>query len=118
MKELSCDKKRDPVNRMIRNLTAAEFVAWLVEYHGLPHHAAETVEMNLREQLKWQRLQGRLDRRPAISVIAQIFRLRSSVNRLDRQRNADKRIISELMADDPDLTIAEDEALIRDAGHG
>jgi hypothetical protein len=85
MKPLLFDKRRDPVSRMVRSLTAEEIVDWLVEYHGLPPNSASTVKTNLREQLKWQRLQGRLDRLPVVAVIAKLLRLRSSVKRLERQ---------------------------------
>lgn len=61
LRKLSCDKKKDPVERIIRNMTAKEFVDWLVEYKGLPNGSAENVRMNLDEQFKYHNLQGRLN---------------------------------------------------------
>lgn len=58
--KLSCDKKVDPTERKIRNLTAKEFTDWLIKYHGLPKGAADTVRMNLEEQYKYHNLNGRL----------------------------------------------------------
>lgn len=58
--KLSCDKKLDPIERKIRNLTAKEFVDWMIKYHGLPKGSAETVRMNLDEQYKFHNLNGRL----------------------------------------------------------
>lgn len=78
MDSLSCDERVDPVSRMVRDLTAQEFVDWLIEYHGLPAASASTVEMNLREQYKWHRLQGRLDRSGAALVVAELLQMRRS----------------------------------------
>jgi len=78
MKTMTCDQRSDPVARMVRDLTADEFVAWLVEYHGLPQSSASTVEMNLREQYKWHRLQGRLDQNTTAGLVAQLFLIRRS----------------------------------------
>lgn len=50
-----------------------------MEYHHLPKASAETVEMNLREQYKWQRLQGRLDQRPTAAIVAELLHMRQSV---------------------------------------
>jgi len=81
---LFCDKTSDPVQRRIRALTAEEFAAWLVQHRGLPEVSAETVIINLREQFQWHRLQGRLDRRPALAILARLWGLRQSVRCLER----------------------------------
>ena len=80
---LSCDQRPDPVDRMIRDLTPAETVAWLVRYKGLSEDVADNVESNLRESFKWQRLQGRLDQTPWLAVLASLWGLRSEVSRLE-----------------------------------
>lgn len=74
----SCDEREDPVERMVRDLTAEEFVAWLVKYHNLPESAGDTVVRNLREQYRWHRLQGRLDKSGAALVIAELLNMRRS----------------------------------------
>lgn len=84
MKKRSCDERRDPVARMVRDLTAREFVDWLVEHHGLPKGSADTVESNLREQYKWHRLQGRLDNNPTAHLLATILSMRASPKALER----------------------------------
>lgn len=77
------DKRDDPVDRMLRDCTAGEFVEWMVRYHGLSTDSAKTIEINLREQFKWHRLQGRLDRPSALTVLAQIVGARGSVSQLN-----------------------------------
>lgn len=81
---LSCDERADPVDRRIRDLTAKEFVDWLVKYKGLPEEARENVEVNLREQYCWHRLQGRLDRHPFAALVAQLLLLRRGTKSLER----------------------------------
>lgn len=78
MDKLSCQKRADPVDRMVSDLTAEEFVAWLIEYHGLPACARDTVVSNLREQYKWHRLQGRLDRNTTAGLVAELLLMRQS----------------------------------------
>ncbi len=78
------DKRDDPVDRLVRDCTPAEFVEWLVKYKKLPPEQAENVEINLREQFKWHRLQGRLDRPSFAAVLAQLLGLRGSPSRLRR----------------------------------
>ncbi|HDR9065494.1 TPA: hypothetical protein ACU967_002251 [Burkholderia contaminans] len=78
MRKLECSASPDPVNRLVRALTAKEITVWLVEHHGLKPGARETVESNLREQFRWHRLQGRLDRGGWLSFIATLFGLRQS----------------------------------------
>lgn len=84
MRVISCNERNDPVERMVRDMTAKEFVEWLVEHHNLPKGSAETVEMNLREQYKWHRLQGRLDRGGTAMVIAEMLQMRQSPKTLER----------------------------------
>lgn len=84
MKNASCNERKDPVERMVHDLTAAEMVEWLIEYHGLDKGSAETVEINLREQLKWHRLQGRLDRGGFALIAAELLRMRRSPMTLER----------------------------------
>jgi hypothetical protein len=71
---------------MVRDLTPAEFVQWLVEYHGLPAESANTAESNLREQLKWHRLQGRVERGGVALVIAEMLCMRRTPMILERQQ--------------------------------
>ncbi|MBN3822299.1 hypothetical protein G3O00_01530 [Burkholderia sp. Ac-20384] len=68
----------DPVQGMVRALSAKEMVDWMVKHHGLPEGARQTVEMNLREQFKWHRLQGRLDRGGWLNFFATLFGLKQS----------------------------------------
>lgn len=71
--------RKDPVGRMVCDLTAKELVDWMVKYHKLPVDSASTVEMNLREQYKWHRLQGRLDRGfKVLFAIAGLLRIRQN----------------------------------------
>lgn len=69
---------------MVRDTTPEEFVEWLVEYHGLPKGSARTVEMNLREQFKWHRLQGRLDRNTTAGLVAELLLMRRSPMTLEK----------------------------------
>jgi hypothetical protein len=89
MKTISCNERTDPVARMVRDMTAKEFVEWMVEHHALPAGSASTVESNLREQYKWHRLQGRLDNNPTASLLATLFCLRASTKALNRPEEGD-----------------------------
>jgi hypothetical protein len=60
MKEPQCNKRTDKVDRLVSDMTAAETVAWLVQYHDLPPAAIETVTRNLETQYNWHELSGRL----------------------------------------------------------
>ncbi len=84
MDKLNCDRRKDPVMRMIRDLTPSEFVSWLIEHHGLPVESMRTVEINLRDQFKFHRLQGRLDRKSNLAILADLWKLRQSVMVLSR----------------------------------
>lgn len=81
---MKCNERKDPVDQMVRDMTAKEVVDWLVEYHRLPKSSASTVESNLREQFKWHRLQGRLDRGGFALIVACMLNMRSSVMKLVR----------------------------------
>jgi hypothetical protein len=74
------------VDAMVLNLTPAECVEWLVEYKGLPNdpQTIENVEMNLREQFKWHRLQGRLDQGGFFYFLACLLGLYRSVRSLEK----------------------------------
>lgn len=76
MKPFACDQRVDPVERLVRDLSAEEMVEWMVKYHGLPKSNADTVISNLREQYRWHRLQGRLDHRPFLILLAELWGLR------------------------------------------
>ncbi len=52
----------DPVSRMVRDCTAEELTDWLIKNHGLRPESRTTVVSNLRDQFRWHRLSGRLDR--------------------------------------------------------
>lgn len=78
MSAASCDQRKDPVARMVRDMTAEEMVDWMVKYHGLPEGSRDTVVSNLREQYRWHRLQGRLDRTPTVQLLAQMLAMRQS----------------------------------------
>ena len=73
----------DPVQDLVRALPAEVFVDWLIEYHGLPETARSVVESNLRTNFRWHRLQGRLDNRPAIATLAEVWQLRQHVRSLE-----------------------------------
>lgn len=78
-----CNTSADPV----RDLSAEAFTAWLIECHGLPESAQLTVVGNLREQFKWHRLQGRLDRHPVLSLLAELLALRWPVKTLEAKNS-------------------------------
>jgi len=59
--KLAFIKRKDKVSRRITDLTAKEFVDWLIKYHGLPAGARQTVTMNLNEQFQWHQLRGRTE---------------------------------------------------------
>lgn len=52
MKTNEREMRKDPVARMVCDLSAEEVVGWLIEFHGLDKSSAQTVEMNLREQFR------------------------------------------------------------------
>lgn len=85
----TCTQRKDPVARMVRDMTAQDVVNWLVEYHGLPKSSADTVEMNLREQFKWHRLQGRLDQNTTAGLVAQLLVMRQSPMVLEKPVKAE-----------------------------
>lgn len=85
MDKLSCQKRKDPVARLVMDMTPHEVVQWMIEYHGLPFVCAETIERTLREQFKFHRLQGRLDQRSNLAILADLLRLRQSVKILERR---------------------------------
>lgn len=58
--KLSCDKHKDPVERLVRDCTAKEMVDWMIKHHGLPKGSAETVRSNLDQQFRHHNLRGRL----------------------------------------------------------
>lgn len=84
MDKLSCDKRKDPVSRLVRDLTPSEVVSWMVQFHGLPVESAETVETNLRSQFKYHRLQGRLDRNSGLAILAELWKCRQTAKILER----------------------------------
>lgn len=67
----------DPVDRMIADCTATEFVDWLIWRGSAEESDKNTLISNLNEQFKWHRLQGRLDRRPGLAVLAELWGLRA-----------------------------------------
>lgn len=73
VKELSCHKRMDPVDRLVSDLTPEEFVDWLIEYHDLPEPARGVVTDNLTRQFHTHRLRGRLDRWPAWAALAELL---------------------------------------------
>lgn len=77
------DTTKDPVDKMIRDCSAEEFIQWLIDYHELPNNSLkECIISNLKDQFKWHRLQGRLDTRPTAAVIAEIFLMRADIRKL------------------------------------
>lgn len=86
----SCEDRKDPVDRMLRDCMAKEFTDWMLQYKSLIPAEAENVEVNLREQFKWHRLQGRIDQSPLLIFIATLWGLRGSVARLNKPKNADE----------------------------
>jgi hypothetical protein len=76
-KEFACSSRPDPVDRMVRDCTAAEFTDWLVWAKSMPEECRENTESNLREQFKWHRLQGRLDHQSFLSLLAHLWGLRT-----------------------------------------
>jgi hypothetical protein len=72
----------DPVDAQCAAITAEGMVDWLIKYHSLPEGARDIVTLNLRQQFRWHRLQGRCDRRPFLLVLAELFRVRQSAKEL------------------------------------
>lgn len=73
MKTLEMHARTDPVDSLVSDMTATEIVDWMIEFHGLPESSRETVENNLKSQLHWHRLRGRLDRYPAWAALAELL---------------------------------------------
>lgn len=73
MIEVECNKRPDPVDRLVKDLKAEEMVDWLIEYHGLRPESRRTVELNLRESLHFHRLRGRLDRTPWLANLIELW---------------------------------------------
>ena len=73
MKTFEAHERTDPVARMVTDLTAEEMTDWLIEHHGLNESSRQTVESNLREQFRWHRLQGRLDRDDTAKTVAELL---------------------------------------------
>lgn len=80
------DNAADPVDAKIAAMTPEAITDWLVTFHGLPSTSRDTVARNLREQFKFHRLQGRVDQRPALAVLMEIFQLRQDVKELNRPK--------------------------------
>jgi hypothetical protein len=68
----------DPVQDITQALSSKAMVDWLVEHHGLKESSRVTVEMNLRGQFRWHRLQGRLDRGGWLNFFATLMGLKQS----------------------------------------
>jgi hypothetical protein len=84
LKEHASVTREDPVERMVADCTAEEFVDWLIWRGSVEQHEKDTIESNLREQFKWHRLQGRLDRSaPWLSMLAELWSLRAK-NKLEK----------------------------------
>jgi hypothetical protein len=71
-------KSDDPVQRMVSAGTPEFFVTWLIEHHGAKESSRKTIESNLREQFRWHRLQGRLDRGGWLNFFATLMGLKQS----------------------------------------
>ncbi|MES2685716.1 MAG: hypothetical protein V4706_02780 [Pseudomonadota bacterium] len=72
-KEVACNLRTDPVDRLVKDLSAEETVDWLIEYKGLPESSRENVVTNLKGNLNAHRLRGRLDHWPIIATLVQIW---------------------------------------------
>ena len=75
---------------MVCSMTSQETLDWLrfrgtitAEEHAVDGNGFNTLEANLREQYKWHRLQGRLDRFPFLAALAELWKLRQSVKVLE-----------------------------------
>lgn len=77
----------DPVQNMTSAMSPKSTVNWLIEYHGLPEKSRKTVESNLREQYRWHRLQGRLDRGGWLNFFATLMGLKQSPLELKTPEN-------------------------------
>ena len=75
------NKREDRVDRLVHDLSARHFVAWLVEYKGLNESVSENVESNLDDLLRAHRLRGRLDRGGLWAVIISYLEWRTSHSR-------------------------------------
>jgi hypothetical protein len=77
----------DCIDDMVRALSAERMVDWLIQSHGLKPTSRDTVLINLREQFRWHRLQGRLDHAPSIAVLAEVWGLRQSTKAIAPKNN-------------------------------
>jgi hypothetical protein len=73
MVELVCNKRTDPVDRLVKDISAEEIVDWMIEYHGLSKDSRRTVVSNLRDNLHFHRLRGRLDRTPWLANLVELW---------------------------------------------
>lgn len=72
----------DPVQRMVRVSSPEKFATWLIESHGAAESSRRILEMNIAEQMRWHRLQGRIDRQPLLVGLAELWRLRQPAETL------------------------------------
>lgn len=82
----SVDVHPDPIRRMVRDFTAEEMVEWM-QFRGSLEKFDQCIADNLREQFKWHRLQGRIDRHPLLIVIAELWGLRRKPKTLERPKD-------------------------------
>lgn len=72
----------DPVQRMVRVSSPEKFANWLIESHGAAESSRRILEMNISEQMRWHRLQGRIDRQPLLVGLAELWKLRQSADEI------------------------------------
>jgi hypothetical protein len=77
----------DPVQNMVAAFTARGFADWLIEHHNAKESSRKTIEDNLREQFRWHRLQGRLDRGGWLNFFATLVGLKQSPIELKTPEN-------------------------------
>lgn len=73
MRQHEYSVREDRVDRLVRDMTAAEVVDWLIEYHGLKESSRETAICNIEENQRFHRLRGRIDRSSALAAIVELW---------------------------------------------
>jgi hypothetical protein len=71
-KTTTVQKREDPVDRLVYDLTAEEFVEWLVFRGSMDTIEANVVD-NLRSAFQAHRLRGRIDRYPFLIVLGELW---------------------------------------------
>lgn len=95
------NKQSDPVQNMIRVSSPEKFATWLIDCHGAKASSRRTLETNLAEQMRWHRLQGRIDQSPLLVGLAELWKLRQSPDSLAYKPDPSSWEVAQRLADVP-----------------